>query len=77
MFFDGYGQNAITEFDIKIQLLDFMSHLRIDVFYVVSIDKLAFISKWIAFKPLSFCQELTLRKEPHISFIRKHPPGYW
>ena len=67
IFVDGHSQNAIAEFNIKIQLLDFMSHRRSDI---------DFVARWLVSLHLQadriqsfiFSQEFTLRRELEILF---------
>lgn len=71
VFVDGYGQNAIAEFDIKIQLLDFMGHLRSDV-DVVGLWLVRLHLQADRIQTFIFSQEFTLRREPEILFGNIH-----
>lgn len=71
VFVDGYGQNAIAEFDIKIQLLDFMGHLRSDV-DVVGLWLVGLHLQADRIQTFIFSQEFTLRREPEILFGNIH-----
>lgn len=66
-FVDGNGQNAIAEFDIKIQLLDFVCHLRGNV-DIVALRLVCLHLQADRIQLFIFSQEFTLRRELEVLF---------
>lgn len=66
-FVDGYGQNAIAEFNIKIQLLDSMCHLWSNI-RTFSHRLVMLHLQANRIQTFIFSQEFTLRRKPHILF---------